>query len=64
VGIMSDDTESNLPASHSKFWDDLAEDLKDPEFRAEYTRQSRNINAADQAKTYDTINEFLDALDD
>ena len=39
----------------SAFWDDLAEDLKDPEFLREYVRESIRI---------ETIDQLVNALDD
>jgi transcriptional regulator with XRE-family HTH domain len=42
-------------AKHSQFWDDLAEDLKDPEFLREYVRESMRIATMDQ---------LVNALDD
>jgi hypothetical protein len=48
---MDDHNSTDLPAPRRKFWDDLAEDLKDPNFRAEYIRQSLLIHASDQANT-------------
>jgi DNA-binding phage protein len=41
--------------AHSQFWDDLAEDLKDPEFLREYVRESIRIA---------TIDKLVNALDD
>jgi DNA-binding phage protein len=43
-----------MATSSSAFWDDLAEDLEDPEFRAEYIRQTIRIA---------TIDRIIDELD-
>jgi hypothetical protein len=51
VLVMGDYISTDLPAPRSKFWDDLAEDLKDPEFRTEYIRQMALIHAADETNT-------------
>lgn len=40
---------------HSLFWDDLAEDLTDPGYRAEYIRQTLRI---------ETIDRIVDELDE
>lgn len=37
-----------MGAEHSVFWDDLAEDLKDPEFLREYVTQSVRIATIDR----------------
>lgn len=37
-----------MPAPRSSFWDDLAEDLEDPEFRSEYIRQTVRIVTIDR----------------
>ena len=44
-----------MSTEHSAFWDDLAEDLKDPEFLREYVRESIRI---------DTIDQLVNELDD
>jgi hypothetical protein len=42
----------------------LGDDPEDPEFRSECLCQSRIIDAVEQRTVYDTIDEFLAALDD
>ena len=37
-----------MAAEHSVFWDDLAEDLKDPQFLREYVAQSARIATIDR----------------
>lgn len=44
-----------MDKAKSAFWDDLAEDLKDPEFRREYVLESVRVG---------TIDRIINALDD
>jgi transcriptional regulator with XRE-family HTH domain len=44
-----------MSTERSAFWDDLAEDLKDPEFLREYVRESIRI---------ETIDQLVNALDE
>lgn len=44
-----------MSTEHSAFWDDLAEDLKDPEFLREYVGESIRI---------ETIDQLVNALDE
>ncbi|MFJ8464150.1 helix-turn-helix domain-containing transcriptional regulator [Streptomyces swartbergensis] len=44
-----------MSVDRSVFWDDLAEDLKDPQFRREYVLESLRI---------ETIDRLINALDD
>jgi transcriptional regulator with XRE-family HTH domain len=44
-----------MGTERSAFWDDLAEDLKDPEFLREYVRESIRI---------ETIDQLVNALDE
>ena len=73
VAIMSDNRAGDLPESHRKFCDDqtvvpsdlfdqLLEDLADDSDRA--PTLARAAKRLQRAKTYDTIDEFFDALDD
>ena len=49
IGRLSRQTrELTVPDPRSAFWDDLAEDLRDEEFSAEYARQSHRIASIDR----------------
>lgn len=48
-----------MSSEHSAFWDDLVEDLKDPEFLREYVRESIRIETIDQV--VNTLDEAREA---